>query len=69
MSTTFVNKKSELTIKKEAHEALGLEVLRSRLHCNCKPCQNRRYGILIINNETVVARVILCKQCAKGGMI
>ena len=62
----FVNRKSELTEAKEAFEAEGLEVFRTRIHCNCKPEQNRRYGILAVNSSSMlVYRVIRCKGCAK----
>lgn len=72
METTFVNLKSELTTQKEALEAQGLEVFRTRMNCNCKYPFNFRYGLLVVANQTnEVARVIKCKSCAsaseKGG--
>lgn len=65
----FVNRKSELTKAKEAFEAEGLEVFRTRLHCNCKPEQNRRNGILAVNSSNmVVSMVIRCKGCVKTAL-
>jgi len=65
MKTLFVSKKSELT---EAAKAYKFEQsYRTRLYCNCKtiPGLNRRNGILIIDKDRVVARIIKCKSCAK----
>ena len=65
---SFVNKRSELTEHKDALEAQGLEVFRTRMLCNCMDGQNRRYGILVISASTyVVARIIRCRGCSKGG--
>lgn len=65
----FVNRKSELTEAKEAFQAEGLEVFRTRLHCNCKPEQNRRYGILAVDSsDMIVCRVIRCKGCTKTAL-
>jgi hypothetical protein len=65
---SFVNKRSELTAHKDALEAQGLEVFRTRMLCNCKSCQNRRYGLLVVSARTyVIARIIRCRGCSKGG--
>lgn len=68
METTFVNKRSELTREKELAEFCAMEVYRTRLHCNCKPEFNRRYGILIVdNNGLIMEKVIRCKTCTSAG--
>lgn len=63
---TFVNKRSELTAKKEEFEAQGLNVFRTRLDCDCPAPKNRRYGILVINKTgQLEGSVIRCKACGK----
>ncbi len=68
MENIFVNFKSELTAHKEAYEARGKEVFRTRMQCQCKPVFNRRNGILVVSGNRVVAKVICCKACAIGGV-
>jgi hypothetical protein len=68
MKTIFVNRKSELTTAKEAQEALGNDVYRTRLKCNCQKEFNRRNGIIVIDlTGHILEHVIRCKACAKGG--
>lgn len=68
MKTSFVNKRSELTHEKELAEFCSMEVYRTRLHCNCKPEFNRRYGILIVDdNNCIIEKVIRCKSCTSTG--
>jgi len=67
MKTSYVNHKSELTARKQAMEADGFEVYRSRLYCHCAPARNRRHGILVIHQAKLVEKVLVCKECAKGG--
>jgi hypothetical protein len=64
MRNQFVNKKSELTVQLKEYTAANCEVLRSRMPCSCAT-QNQRYGIVAILNNTVMARVIRCRACAK----
>jgi hypothetical protein len=71
METIFVNLKSELTgLKQEYDRKPAYATYRTRLHCNCQPEFNRRYGLLVTcapdELELVVAKVVVCKQCAKG---
>lgn len=69
---TFVNKRSELTAKKEAFEAKGLETYRTRIDCNCPSPKNRRNGVLVISKTgQLQATVIRCKGCViqKGGQL
>ncbi len=67
---TFVNKRSELTTAKEALEAQGNNVFRTRMDCDCPTPKNRRYGVLAISKAgQLVASVIRCKTCTaiQGG--
>lgn len=62
----FVNRKSDLTKAKESFESEGIKVFRTRINCNCKPEQNRRYGILAVNSSNMIVSIVIrCKGCAK----
>lgn len=68
MKTSYVNRKSELTAAKEAEEALGNDVYRSRLKCKCQKEFNHRHGLIVIDlTGHILEYVIRCKACAKGG--
>ena len=67
MKTLFVNRKSEITAAIDGHTAAGLKAYRTRIQCNCRTPFNFRYGALIVNDNEVVAKIIRCKACAKGG--
>ncbi len=64
MRNQFVHRKSELTNQLNEYKAANCEVLRSRMSCQCSH-NNQRYGIVAIINNTVMARVIRCRACAK----
>lgn len=68
MRNQFVNKKSELTTKLNEYASTTCEVLRSRMACQCQlpSPRNKRYGIVAIVNNTVIAKVIRCKACTKA---
>lgn len=73
MRTQFVNLSSELTALKDLLASVGNTTYRTRLHCHCKPEFNRRDGVLVTsiqgNQEVVLAKLIRCKACAKGGLV
>ncbi len=60
-----VNKKSELTLVKEAYEAAGFRVFRVRTECQCKNQGNRRDGLIVLDGDRLVVEVVRCKECAK----
>lgn len=64
MKTTYVRLKSELSQLMHLAENDGADCYRTRMQCNCPPCQNRRDGIIVIRGEQVVGRVVRCKVCA-----
>lgn len=67
MKRIYVNKKSELTSAMRTMEAAGLKCYRVRTLCECDSIgqDNRRYGILAIDDCMVVAEVVRCKNCTR----
>lgn len=65
MKTVFVNRKSELTLYKELLNGdQTKETYRTRLNCHCA-CDNRRNGVLVLQNNVLKYKVIRCKACAR----
>jgi hypothetical protein len=65
MKTIFVNLKSEVTSAMVEYFLNGCDTYRVRLSCNCEHGHNRRSGVLAIQGDTVVCKIIRCKGCAK----
>lgn len=66
--TMYVEKRSELTLIKEAFELMGAKCYRTRLKCGCearKGADNNRDGLLVVMCNTVMLGVIRCRGCAK----
>ena len=64
MMTIFVNKKSEVTDIMVKYFLNGCDTYRVRLSCNCEQGHNRRSGMIAIQDDQVVCKVIRCKGCA-----
>ena len=65
MKTIYFNKRSEMTGCSQLPEYSTCEAYRTRLLCDCRFPFNRRNGILIINKNEVVAKLIRCRGCRK----
>lgn len=66
MLERYVNRKSELSVIKQRMELKGYQVYRTRLYCGCKNVGNRRDGIIIVKNETIMYYVMRCKACVRS---
>jgi len=67
MITTYVIGQSGLTAMAGAFVKLPYEVYRTRINCACTVGSPRRHGILIVDGEKVVAKIIMCRRCAAIG--
>lgn len=66
--TKYVEKRSDLTLLKEAFELTGATCHRTRLKCGCeahKGADNNRDGLLVVKYDSIVLEIIRCKRCAQ----
>ena len=63
MTTNYVATKTAVTGCKNTFEAKGYEVYRVRMECECHRNNNRRDGIIAIQGDKVIAKVMRCKGC------
>ena len=66
MKRMYVNKRSELSLIKQAFEEAGVTCYRTRMKCDCEQpsSQNNRDGLLIIHFGRVILEVIKCRGCS-----
>lgn len=66
VQTEFVRKRSELSKVITDCKENKLDVYRTKLICNCK-LHNIRSGVLVVQGNIIIAQVIRCRQCMRGG--
>ena len=63
-----VEKKSELSLLGAAFKEAGFRTYRVRTECSCqsrKGADNRRDGLLVVDGDRIILKVVRCKACAK----
>ena len=63
----YVNKRSELSLIKEAFEQAGANCYRTRIKCECDQpsSRNSRDGIIVAQFDGVILEVVRCRGCVK----
>lgn len=64
-----LNKKSELSLVGKAFEEAGFKTYRVRTECECesrKGADNRRDGMLIVDGDRIILKIVRCRTCAKN---